>query len=292
MHWSIPYPAEKHHHWGPETATLNWCEEDYYFTRYCAEIVNSVTNAVFVWLAVKGLRNCWTERHDVIFAVTFAGYLCVGVGSFLFHATLWYSMQLVDELSMIYTTCLMAWASLSNGKPPAIATLYGLLLSALALSITFIYHSLGDPTFHQNAYALLTALLLFRSWYLMESRLRRTRPHDVNTMWWMVGWGLFVFLCGFALWNVDNAWCGSLRGWRRGVGLPWGVLAEGHGWWHLLTGVGAYYYIVYGIWLRHCLNGDQDQFDLDWPNLWNLPVIRRKRGAANGAAVVKKKKKA
>lgn len=164
---------------------------------------------------------------------------------------------------------------------------------------------------------MLTALLLFRSWYLMETRLRRTRPHDVDTMWWMVGWGLFVFLCGFALWNVDNAWCGVLRGWRRRVGLPWGVLAEGHGWWHLLTGVGAYYYIVYGefsafrvlggvgswwggvlivvvvvvvigIWLRHCLNGDQDQFDLDWPRLWNLPVIRRKRGA-NGAAVVKKK---
>lgn len=71
------------------TKTKSWCEEDYYLTRYCAEIVNSVTNAVFVWLAIKGLRNCWSERHDVIFAVTFTGYLCVGVGSFLFHATLW-----------------------------------------------------------------------------------------------------------------------------------------------------------------------------------------------------------
>lgn len=29
-------------------------------------------------------------------------------------------------------------------------------------------------------------------------------------------------------------------------GAAVGVLAEGHGWWHLLTGVGAYYYIVYG----------------------------------------------
>lgn len=50
--------------------------------------------------------------------------------------------------------------------------------------------------------------------------------------------------------------------------------------------------VVIGIWLRHCLNGDQDQFDLDWPKIWHLPVIRRKRGADGAAAVVVGKKKA
>lgn len=80
----------------------------------------------------------------------------------------------------------------------------------------------------------------------METRLRKVDPVVVNIMWWLVGWGFVVFMAGFGLWNVDNAYCGMLRGWRKNVGLPWGVLSEGHGWWHLLTGVGAYYYIVYG----------------------------------------------
>lgn len=224
-------------------------------------------------------------------------------------------MQLVDELSMIYTTCLMAWgkyvyrplevkltlsASLSHGKSVTLATFYGAVLSFIAGSITLVYHHLQDPTFHQNAYALLTATLLFRSWYLMETRLRRIDPAAVNIMWWLVGWGLVVFMAGFGLWNLDNAYCGVLRSWRRDVGLPWGILSEGHGWWHLLTGVGAYYYIVYGelsvgggggvilvgfegvlmgvgIYLRHCLNGDQDKFDLVWPSLLSLPVINRKK---------------
>lgn len=137
-------------------------------------------------------------------------------------------------------------ASVSHGKSAPLATFYGLLLSLLAGAITLIYHSLQDPTFHQNAYGLLTAALLFRSWYLMETRLRKVDPASVDAMWWLCGWGLGVFLVGFVLWNLDNTYCGSLRTWRRRVGLPWGVLSEGHGWWHLLTGVGAYNYIVYG----------------------------------------------
>lgn len=47
---------------------------------------------------------------------------------------------------------------------------------------------------------------------------------------------------------------------------------------HLMTGVGAYFYITWGIWLRHCLNGRHDEFELVWPSiLTSLPTVRRKR---------------
>lgn len=35
-----------------------------------------------------------------------------------------------------------------------------------------------------------------------------------------------------------------------------------------MTGVGAYFYIVWCIWLRHCLNGRQDEYELVWPSLF------------------------
>jgi dihydroceramidase len=44
---------------------------------------------------------------------------------------------------------------------------------------------------------------------------------------------------------------------------------------HLMTGLGAYCYIVWGIWLRHCLNGAQDEYQLVWPHLFSLPEIVR-----------------
>lgn len=50
--------------------------------------------------------------------------------------------------------------------------------------------------------------------------------------------GLSVFLCGFLIWNLDNIYCGHFRRWRREIGLPWAILLEGHGWWHLMTGLG------------------------------------------------------
>lgn len=52
---------------------------------------------------------------------------------------------------------------------------------------------------------------------------------------------------------------------------------------HLMTGVGAYFYITWGVWLRHCLNGRQDEFALKWPRLLSLPEIVRSEHV-NGVA--------
>jgi dihydroceramidase len=250
----IPYPPSRPGYWDPVTSTLNWCEEDYYATIYSAEIVNSLTNLAFLYLAARGLRSCIKHGHDTIFTVSFLGYLAVGLGSFLFHSTLKYPMQLVDELSMIYTTCIMFHASFARGRSPTYSAALAGSLVLLAATITAVYHYLQDPVFHQNAYAILTAVVLIRSMWVMETHLRPTRrvgrlsresgedvkekkrvgARDAATlalMWRLIAVGLSVFLGGFAIWSLDNKHCSTLRRWRRDVGLPWGILLEGHGWW-------------------------------------------------------------
>ena len=173
-------------------------------------------------------------------------------------------MQLVDELSMIYTTCLMCYATFSHKRSQRFCVILGLSLIGLAVFITLYYHYLQDPNFHQNAYALLTSVVIFRSMFLMEFNLRPSRRQAarvrldfrdgdtskaslqaymdrvlvdrrdtdiLDTMWIMVVCGLAIFLGGFAIWSLDNRYCPKLRHWRRQVGLPWGILLEGHGWW-------------------------------------------------------------
>jgi dihydroceramidase len=45
-----------------------------------------------------------------------------------------------------------------------------------------------------------------------------------------------------------------------------------------MTGVGAYFYLTWGIWLRHCLNGKQDDYDLVWPRIMtSIPLVVRKK---------------
>lgn len=167
-------------------------------------------------------------------------------------------MQLVDELSMIYTTCLMVYATFSYNKTRKYRTILAILLVSLALFITLYYHYLQDPTFHQTVYALLTVIVFFRAVYVMEVNIRprlrskereAANPHSnggvksvqrredsrdreiLRQMWMMIACGLGIFLGGFWLWHLDNVHCTTLRRWRRQIGMPWGFFLEGHGWW-------------------------------------------------------------
>jgi len=163
------------------------------------------------------------------------------------------AMQLLDELAMIYTTCIMFYAIFSHRRATSTKVLIALLVVLLAVFITLYYHYLKDPLFHQNMFALLTAIVFFRSMYAMEVTLRPSRRAKANesrkvssreqaredqrdlailkTMWQMIPVGLGSVALGFLIWSLDNAFCPILRRWRREVGLPWGILLEGHGWW-------------------------------------------------------------
>ena len=279
---AIPYPPmPQPGYWYPITSTIksvqdacpthinvnSWCEEDYYATPWVAELINTFTNLLFVMLAIKGVINCVTQHHERIYSVVFLGYAAVGTGSILFHASLKYPMQLVDELSMIYTACLMCFTSFSFRKPFWYTVCMGIGFAGLAIFITWYYHVIKDPQFHQRAFALLTATVLSRSMIIMELNLRPRKSRDVArhkaltpseknkngepkaevvrewarqdtrdrkiiaTMWTMVAYGLTVFLTGFLIWSLDNRYCTDLRRWRRHIGLPWGILLEGHAWW-------------------------------------------------------------
>jgi dihydroceramidase len=248
---------------------------------------------MFLYLAIRGLYSVTRYSHGGIFTIAYLGYLVVGSGSFAFHSTLKYPMQLIDELSMIYTTSIMLYASFERESSTTLKYLIATFLTAVSVGVTGYYHYVEEPIVHQVSYGLLTAALVFRSLYVMEVNLRpsrRTREQELaivatvaktpsngaaavngspaaaanngtpvspaawpqglsaaqiaelkridardkqilKTMYAMIGYGLSVFLGGFLIWNLDNAYCSKLRSWRHEIGLPWGILLEGHGWW-------------------------------------------------------------
>jgi dihydroceramidase len=161
-------------------------------------------------------------------------------------------MQLLDELSMIYTTCIMVYALFSHRQSTRVCIAIFLAILSLAVFITGYYHYVQDPKFHQNMFALLTVVVVLRTMWMMEFLLRpsrRAKRGDVDlvdaeqarvnrrdedilkTMWAMFACGLSAMAIGFLIWKLDAIFCGTLRRWRRDVGLPWGLLLEGHGWW-------------------------------------------------------------
>ncbi|TXC10462.1 hypothetical protein FocTR4_00005993 [Fusarium oxysporum f. sp. cubense] len=120
---------------------------------------------------------------------------------------------------------------------------------------TAYYHYIQDPSFHQNTFSILFLATVFRSLYTMKAILRptlsntyanksrRTSLSDkealycpvridqaiIREMRWIVAMGFITCAAGIAAWTLDNLRCGDFVKWRHRVGLPWGILLEGHG---------------------------------------------------------------
>jgi len=75
--------------------------------------------------------------------------------------------------------------------------------------------------------------------------------------------GCFVF--GYFLWHMDFLFCKELTNLRRQVGIPWGFLLELHGWWHILTGIGAYTFIALVEWLTQDKPTAESCAGFAWP---------------------------
>jgi dihydroceramidase len=46
-----------------------------------------------------------------------------------------------------------------------------------------------------------------------------------------------------------------------------------------MTGIAAYFNLTWAIWLRYCLNGEQDNVELVWPSVFtSIPVVVKREG--------------
>lgn len=268
--FAIPYPPEqKHGFWGTPTSTIDWCEENYVISTYIAEALNTVTNSCFIALASFAIYHAHKNRLDLRFILSAFGFLLVGVGLWLFHMTLRYEYQLLDELPMIYATCIPFWSVFSQFKSKKGSILVGVLIFSAANLLTVIYLHFKNPTIHQAAYGLLNAGIIFQSTYLAQKHIHdeKARKQLNRTM----VFGVFIFLLGYILWNADIHLCSQARATRREWGIPYGFILEGHGWWHIFTGTGVYFYLVYEEYLHCWLTGTQKFYSFEWK--FGLPVV-------------------
>ncbi|KAG6900516.1 hypothetical protein C0993_009469 [Termitomyces sp. T159_Od127] len=95
--------------YGPVTATLDWCEANYQFSYYIAEMANSFSNLFTISLAVCGALAAASQSLPTRYVAGYTGIALVGIGSFAFHATLLFEAQLADELPMIYVGSMSLW---------------------------------------------------------------------------------------------------------------------------------------------------------------------------------------
>lgn len=103
-----------------------------------------------------------------------------------------------------------------------------------------------DPVFHQVAFAFLQIATTFRGFYVtkwkLQPALKKRNPaqcdQQMRQTWNLALAGVVIFVAGFVIWLADTAFCHHLSTAKNHVLLPWSIVLEGHGWWHILTGLG------------------------------------------------------
>ncbi|KAK4867133.1 hypothetical protein LT330_007874 [Penicillium expansum] len=236
--------------WGPPSSKANFCEQDYVVTRYVAEFINSLTNLCYIFYAIYGLRRLQQAR-SISFsrALPYCGLMAVGLCSAIYHISLQYHTQMLDDLSMLFTTTPLLHRVLTvnaNRKDSFVADELIVHASFFVSSITII----GIRT-----------IQLLKQRTAENSTARRQ-------FWGMIVFGAGIFHLGYIVWLIDSWACEWLTSVRAAIGLPWAWLLELHGWWHLFTGIGAYTFIA--VIDQLVSGGDHQDIDANfaWPATW------------------------
>lgn len=82
-----------------------------------------------------------------------------------------------------------------------------------------------------------------------------------------------IFVAGSIAFHIDRNYCAQLRAMQEAVGIPWGFVLEMHGWWHVGSGLGVYYFIVLIEYLRLYLVTSRAEIALEWKNALSLPRV-------------------
>jgi dihydroceramidase len=246
--------AEKNGYWANTTSSIDWCEINYEITYFIVEFWNTLSNLPMILLPLYGLywslrqnsnRKLRKYRVPRSILLCFVALAIIGCGSFLFHMTLYYSMQLLDEVPMIFGSGVSLFTLIDmflslfeydrelkqsrmlNAKPYLkkeifkrykLAVLITLYCSLVAFIYIFIW---PNPVFHQICFGivLVTALIVYLFSYWKYSNIYKIPNRLVCLI-------LFYGILAFIFWNMDKKFCHYLIQYRRSVELFFGISEE------------------------------------------------------------------
>jgi len=221
-------------YWGDTTSTLDWCETNYEVSWYIAEFWNTITNLSMILPPIWGIWRELQRGREVRFVVGFLALLLVGVGSTMFHMTLKYVMQLLDEIPMVWSSCVFIYLQhMVYSKKGETGAWMASLLFTYASTFTVVYLTWTNPLIHQTMYGILVVYMIYQAVQILRSNYNSSsfKLFIIATL---------MYGTGFLLWNLENEFCDRVQSVRRSVPSVLAPLTQLHGWWHLFAGYATY----------------------------------------------------
>jgi dihydroceramidase len=229
-------------YWLPHTSSIQFCEEDYLFTPYVAEIHNTWSSLVGISLfPFLGLLFSNPTR-EFRFTVMYLVLMGVGIGSAALHATLMALPQSFDEVPMLWMNTTILYALLENKSPPQ-KGLYSYLpyvMLGMAAVQTYVYYTFQRYyAVFLSTYVAYVVIVVVWTCYLALYEAK-----ELPRKLWFSALISYV-LIGSPLWIVEMNYCDHFLPWfRAAAGVTFHIL------WHIGAGVGTYLTILFLIALR------------------------------------------
>ncbi|KAJ2485864.1 hypothetical protein IWW37_005811 [Coemansia sp. RSA 2050] len=223
--------------WGDVTSSMDWCEENYEWSPFIAEFFNSWSSLAMILLGEACARMNPTNNRA--FTLLGRSITVVGIGSYLFHATLRYSMQMLDELPMLWAVSIACYISITtqylvNKR----AVKWGLSLWTLMVSL-FTAGFSGKTQFvlFQASFNILTYVMAFLCWRGKRDLENAQMRHVAK----LFSSGIKWYLMAAIVWLTDTNLCTYINGQDKSI-LPFNL--QLHAWWHVMASLGLVYLVV------------------------------------------------
>ncbi|KAG0305070.1 Alkaline ceramidase 3 [Dissophora globulifera] len=254
-------------YWSPNTASVDWCENNYVVSFYVAEFWNTFSNiACFIAAALGVLLFPGNERR---FKFLFTTFVFVGLGSVFFHGTLRHKMQLLDELPMLYSATIIMFILVEAKYGPQ-GKWFPALLTAWIATTTFIFSTTGGQlqfyTF-QSTYTFLQFAMIYLLRVLhVQQRAIHGPNADVSIL---IRRAFATAFFAVTIWLIDLRLCEFVNGVGARSILKWNP--QLHAWWHVFSAAALYHATMLIEYYHYDVQGRRPYVGW-WKGL--VPVIR------------------
>lgn len=241
-------------------STVDWCEANYSVTYSIAEFWNTLSGIAIAISAVLFKLQYQYVFSNKYFFINYVCLLTTSIGTILFHATLLFLFQLLDELpmlliSMTYVELLNSLRLVVKQKRVLSQNVTFALISVIPIAY-MIHHSLQIILFHTllKLYEYNVLYILFYTINnldnVFQSILNKNMGSDVDhhffknlsyqlynknylkermTLTNHIYKGVFCYVLGVFLWCLENLFCVHLQHLQL------------HALWHVFSSIGIYH---------------------------------------------------
>lgn len=207
-------------------SSISWCEQKYMYSEYVAEWWNAISGVCLCLSSIiLLLENRTSKKNNILLCL-------IGVGTILFHGTLLYIWQLMDEIPMLLLVIeYNKYLSIVVKNDNILPVFKNNNVIIFVIIISYFYNPNVQIILFQGVFSIYVIRLLYMCYVFNKGIQKYNLSRDkLNQIYYNNRIGKIILYTSLGIWLCDIHMCYYVQPFQM------------HAWWHILTSVGVYYF--------------------------------------------------